>query len=97
MEVSANGIRIADFSILAKESGPWHFHSQMDEYCCCLKGLLSIEIKGRALKVLNPGERVWISSGVAHRVRNGSQLTCHYLVVQGVGEYDFVQVETTLA
>jgi quercetin dioxygenase-like cupin family protein len=94
MEIISNGIRIAEFSILPNETGPWHFHSQVEEYCFCLKRLLFIEIEGRASMVLNPGERVRIVSGVQHRVRNGSQRACQYLVVEGVGEYDFVQVET---
>jgi len=63
------------------------------EYCYCLGGCLSVDMEGKASVFLGSGDKVEIPAGIRHRVRNESKSICRFLVVQGIGEYDFVSVE----
>jgi quercetin dioxygenase-like cupin family protein len=38
---------------------------------------------------LNPGESCRIEAGIVHRLTNGGDTLCRYLLVQGGGRYDF--------
>ena len=92
--VNANGVRVAQFEMLPNASGPWHRHSQVSEHCFCLKGRIVVESAGKPVVHLGPGERCEIPVGVSHRLRNGGDQDCGYLVVQGIGAYDFVESES---
>jgi quercetin dioxygenase-like cupin family protein len=88
--INAGGVRVAEFELPPRTDGRWHHHSQVSEYCYCLKGRLVIEIDVRAPATLEAGDRCEIAAGVRHRVRNVDALAARYLVVQGVRRYDFV-------
>ncbi|MEE9411510.1 MAG: cupin domain-containing protein [Methylococcales bacterium] len=91
--IATADMRVAEFLLKAKHSGQWHYHSEIVEYCYCLDGLIVIEQEGKQSIVLKPGEKVEIAVGNVHRVCNvGAQLS-RYLVIQGVGAYDFLQVD----
>ena len=90
--IDANGVRVAEFEIDPKEKGIFHYHSEIMEYCYCIKGQLSIDIENSEQSiVLLPGEKIEIPLGVVHRVNNDTNSIGRYLVVQGVGSYDFIQ------
>ncbi len=89
--INENGVRIVEFVLSAQMDGAWHHHSQLTEYCYCLKGRLSIEIVGGETVALSPGDKCEITAGTSHRVCNKSHSDCRFLVIQGVGVYDFVQ------
>lgn len=89
--INENGVRIVEFVLSAQTDGAWHHHSQLTEYCYCLKGRLSIEIEGEKTVVLSPGDKCEIAGGTRHRVCNTDQSDCRFLVIQGVGVYDFIQ------
>jgi quercetin dioxygenase-like cupin family protein len=88
--INSGEVRVAEFELQPRTDGPWHRHSQVSEHCYCLKGRLVIEIEERQPTTLEAGERCEIAVGVRHRVRNVAALGATYLVVQGVGPYDFV-------
>jgi len=88
--INSGGVRVAEFELPPRTDGPWHHHSQVSEFCYCLRGQLVTEIEERQPATLDAGERCEIAVGVRHRVRNVAALGASYLVVQGVGPYDFV-------
>ena len=91
--IDANGVRVVEFSLSPGKSCAQHFHSHILEYCYCLQGQLSVDINDKqSTVVLNPGEKVEIAPRVVHSLRNETHQVSRYLVVQGVGEYDFVEV-----
>jgi len=91
--INKNGVRVVEFSLRGKSSGPWHHHTDVTEYCYCLRGQLCIEIDGKKSVLLQPGEKFKIDSNIVHRVRNEVNEDCCFLVIQGVGRYNFVQIE----
>jgi quercetin dioxygenase-like cupin family protein len=91
--VNSNGVRVVEFSLASGASGPMHSHSNVFEYCYCLEGLLSIDIEGEPSHVtLSLGEKIQIPVGKVHRVAGGGSSSSRFLVVQGIGDFDFVHV-----
>jgi quercetin dioxygenase-like cupin family protein len=88
----ANGIRAAEFKVEPYATGEHHYHSEVTEHCYCLKGKLLVEIETTKKSiVLLPGEKVEVSAGVTHSVTNLIGGISRYLVVQGVGKYNFIK------
>jgi len=83
-------VRVAEFEMAGNTSGDIHYHSLATEHCLCLQGLFQVEIAGRRVASLRPGERFEVPAGVSHRIVNAGQAPCRYLVIQSGGAYDFV-------
>jgi quercetin dioxygenase-like cupin family protein len=83
--------------VLALEEGQataWHFHSLVTDRMLCLEGAISVEFRDPAAAVaLDPGGRCEVRAGRVHRVVNLASTTARYLLVQGVGRYDFNEVD----
>lgn len=76
------------------EATAWHRHSAVDDYFVCLKGKIRVEIRGEELPApLEPGETARVAVGLTHRVSNSAGGASQYLLVQGVGPYDFLREE----
>lgn len=79
--------------ILALECGQataWHFHTEVKDRMFCLAGRIAIECREPQERFeIGPGERCEIAVGRVHRVVNLSAERAKYLLVQGVGQYDF--------
>jgi quercetin dioxygenase-like cupin family protein len=68
----------------------WHFHSHVHDYFVCLEGKVQVETKNPDFThVLEPGRRYLVTPGLVHRVVNLAGIISKYLLVQGVGRYDF--------
>ncbi|WNV11779.1 cupin domain-containing protein [Tardiphaga sp. 709] len=71
---------------------PWHYHSESLDHYFVLEGNVSIETRGAEPDVsLNVGDRYKIEPGIAHTVANTSTATSRFLLVQGVGQYDWLK------
>jgi quercetin dioxygenase-like cupin family protein len=85
--------------ILTLEGGQatsWHFHTEVTDKMLCLKGRIVIEQQGPQERVvLCPGGRCEVTVERVHRVVNQGTETAQYLLVQGVGRYDFNVVDET--
>lgn len=89
-------VHVKEFSLAAGEEVPWHGHTQIFDVFYCLEGRLDIELaqieSGKRLQALalNPGESARVEVGTAHRPHNRGPGVCRFLLVQGVGKYDYV-------
>ena len=73
---------------------PWHHHTQVTDHYYGLEGLLLIETQAPdTRRELNPGESATVMPPTAHHVSNPSGKPCRFLLIQGVGQYDFVKQE----
>ena len=83
--------------ILALESGQatsWHFHTEVTDKMFCLQGEIAVEYQTPSERAeLSPGERCEVSVERVHRVVNLTADIAKYLLVQGVGRYDFNVVD----
>ena len=81
------------FTLAAGETIPWHFHSVVTDWYFVLEGALSIETRAPAdHRDLLVGETYNIAPKTAHLVANRSDADTRFLLVQGVGHYDFLRV-----
>jgi quercetin dioxygenase-like cupin family protein len=72
----------------------WHYHTQVADFFVCLSGAVQVETRDPEAKTrLLPGEHTRASTGQVHRVVNVDPDKSEYLLVQGVGAYDFQRAE----
>ncbi|MDA0218765.1 MAG: cupin domain-containing protein [Proteobacteria bacterium] len=75
------------------QSVPWHYHSEITDSFVCLEGELVVETRApRAVHRLLPGGRCAVAPMTAHFVHGLDGSACRFLIVQGVGVYDYVAV-----
>ena len=83
-------LRVSILTLAAGQEVPWHFHSEIADTFFCLDGVLSVETRDpKSHHVLGVGESCAVPAKTAHRVtgRNGGRV--RFLIVQGVGVYDY--------
>ena len=70
---------------------PWHCHTHISDTFYVLEGQLRLVLQQPKQEVrLGPGESFAVAPGRPHLVTNGGDRSMTILVLQGVGEYDFV-------
>ena len=83
-------LRVRLFTLAPGEVIPWHFHSAIADEFFVLHGELTVETrKPDDCRVLGVGERYRINVGHVHQTSNRGAHDCRFLIVQGVGKYDF--------
>lgn len=91
-ELVAEGadLRVQVLTLAAGEGVPWHYHSEVTDHMVCLEGPMVVETRApRAFHRLAPGERCTVPAKTAHYVHGENGGPCQFLIVQGVGVYDF--------
>jgi quercetin dioxygenase-like cupin family protein len=94
-EIVAEGadLRVTVLTLASGQCVPWHYHSQITDSFVCLDGPMVVETRApRALHELLPGQRCAVPPKTAHYVHGKNDGPCRFLIVQGVGVYDFVPV-----
>ena len=94
-EVVAEGadMRVIVMTLAAGQSVPWHFHSEITDNFVCLEGQLVVETRApRAVAQLAPGERFAVAPKTAHTTCGKDKGPCKFMLIQGVGVYDYAPV-----
>lgn len=87
-------LRVVEYVLGPGESLPWHRHSAVTDTFYCLEGLIQLAIREPAQRlVLHPGETYAVPANVVHQAGNAANGTSRYLLVQGIGKYDFVRAD----
>lgn len=85
------GFRITELQISAKQKVPWHYHNSVQDTFYVLAGSIRIFMQDPKQDVrLAPGETFSVPAKRPHLVVNGGDVSATFLVLQGLGEYDFV-------
>ena len=85
------GFRIVELQISKAQQVPWHYHSNVQDAFYVLEGRLRIFLQDPKEEVrLGPGETYCVPPRRPHLVTNGGSASATFLVLQGIGEYDFV-------
>jgi quercetin dioxygenase-like cupin family protein len=88
------GLRVVEYVLQSGDALPWHHHTEVTDRFYCLEGLIDVELRTPAQQMLlHPGETCVVSPGIVHRSGNAAAGVSRYLLVQGVGRYDFVTVD----
>ena len=85
------GFRIQELQLSTTQKVPWHYHNNVSDTFYVLKGYLRIFLQKPKEEIrLAPGESFKAKAGRPHLVTNGGNTSVNFLVLQGVGEYDYV-------
>lgn len=97
--LATENVRVRILTLDGEQATAWHFHTEVTDRMLCLEGKVAVEYQDPPERAtLNPGERCEVAVKRAHRVVNLTAAPAKYLLVQGVGRYDFnVVAETALS
>ena len=85
-------VMVREYTLDPGEAIPWHRHSEVSDYYYALQGVIVVETRNpSALHELGVGQSATVTPPTLHYVSNRSRETCRFLLVQGVGKYDFVK------
>ena len=85
------GFRINELKISPKQKVPWHYHNNVSDTFYVIEGSLRIFLQQPKEDVrLGAGETYTVPPRRPHLVTNPGQASATFLVLQGIGEYDFV-------
>lgn len=85
------GFRITELQISPTQKVPWHYHNNVQDTFYVLSGNIRIFLRDPKDEVrLGPGETYTVKARRPHLVTNGGEVSATFLVLQGIGEYDFV-------
>lgn len=86
-----DGIQVSHIALDPGEEIPWHHHSEVSDTFFAARGPVTIETRNptRSLQ-LETGQTFQAVVGQPHRVSNQTGSTIEFLLIQGVGRYDFI-------
>ena len=85
------GFHISELQISPTQQVPWHTHTHIQDTFYVLKGEIRLFLRDPKEDIrLTPGETYSVSPGRPHLVTNAGQESATFLVLQGIGAYDFV-------
>jgi quercetin dioxygenase-like cupin family protein len=85
------GFRINELQISPTQNVPWHYHSNIQDTFYVLEGRIRVFLRDPKEEVrLGPGDTYSVPPPRPHLVVNGGDVSATFLVLQGIGEYDFV-------
>lgn len=83
-------LQVRIMNLNPREVGPWHYHTQVTDDIFCLTGRIAIRMLDPDHEInLKPGQRCKIQIARVHQLENLKDTKASYLLVQGIGPYDF--------
>ncbi|HEX5964520.1 MAG TPA: cupin domain-containing protein [Pyrinomonadaceae bacterium] len=88
------GFRISELQISSTQFVPWHSHTKISDTFYVIEGRVKLLLKDPEEELLlGPGETYVVRKRRPHRVENAGPMSATFLVLQGVGEYDYVALK----
>jgi quercetin dioxygenase-like cupin family protein len=85
------GFRINELQISPAQKVPWHYHTNVQDTFYVLAGRIRVFMREpKEDVVLGPGETFTLAPRRPHLVTNAGNASATFLILQGIGEYDFV-------
>ncbi len=92
--LDSENVRVRIMTLKAGQTTAWHYHTEVTDQMLCLEGPVAVECRSPHEQVeLVNGQHCEVEVGRVHRVVNLTDGIAKYLLVQGVGQYDFNEVE----
>jgi quercetin dioxygenase-like cupin family protein len=87
-------VLVREYTLDPGEAIPWHRHSEVSDYYYGLEGVVLIETRDPPVRhEVGVGQFATVSPPTIHHVSNPGARPCRFLLVQGVGRYDFVKAD----
>lgn len=86
-------LRVQILTLAAGEEVPWHYHTDITDSFVCLDGPMLVETRApRHDHLLAAGESCEVPARTAHRVSGDGGGACRFVIVQGIGTYDYIPI-----
>lgn len=90
----SSDVLVREYTLDPGETIPWHRHSAVSDYYYGLEGTVVIETRQPAVRhEVGTGQSATVTPPTVHQVSNPGKVPCRFLLVQGVGAYDFIREE----
>jgi quercetin dioxygenase-like cupin family protein len=87
-------VLVREYALDPGETIPWHRHSEVSDSYYGLEGTVVVETRNPAARhELAAGRSATVTPPTVHQVSNRAARPCRFLLIQGVGKYDFVREE----
>ena len=87
-------VRVQILTLASGQEIPWHYHTLSTDTIVCLDGPMVMKTQddpeGKELQV---GETLTVPPETPHQSAGKDGGSCRFLVVQGVGKYDFINTD----
>ena len=88
------GFRISELQISPSQCVPWHCHTRIADTFYVIEGTVKLLLRDPLEEVLlKSGETYTVRERRPHRVENAGPTSATFLVLQGIGEYDYVPLK----
>ncbi|WIM14064.1 cupin domain-containing protein [Enhydrobacter sp.] len=85
------GFHISELQLSPSQKVPWHYHTNVSDTFYVLEGQMRLFLQEPKEEVrLGPGESYVAAARRPHLVTNAGTTSLTFLVLQGMGEYDYV-------
>ena len=85
------GFRISELQLSPTQTVPWHYHTSISDTFYVLEGQMRLFLQNPKEDVrLGVGDSFVAVAGRPHLVTNVGEGSLTFLILQGVGEYDYV-------
>lgn len=85
------GFHISELQLSPTQTVPWHFHTNIADTFYVLEGEMRLFLQNPKEEVrLKPGETYTAVAKRPHLVTNAGKTSLTFLIMQGIGEYDYV-------
>ncbi len=93
MHAERDGFRISELTLSTTQQVPWHYHSEISDTFYVLEGQVTVYVREpKQTHKLETGESLVVGARRPHLVRNTGKGPATFLVLQGVGQYDYVPI-----
>lgn len=85
------GFHISELQLSPTQTVPWHFHTNIADTFYVLEGEMRLFLQNPKEELrLKPGDTYTAVAKRPHLVTNAGKTSLTFLVLQGMGEYDYV-------
>ncbi len=89
--IETSDVRVRVLTLKQDDVTKWHYHTNVTDNIFCIEGKIEIcQRDPEKTCVLAPGDRCEVKPYRIHSVINRNDSSSKYLLVQGVGSYDFI-------
>jgi len=87
-------VLVREYTLDPGEAIPWHRHSEVADYYYGLEGTVLVETRNPPSRhEIAAGQSAAVTPPTVHHVSNPGKNPCRFLLIQGVGKYDFVKAD----
>ena len=93
--VKGSDVQARIFTLAPGEKIPWHYHRQSTDHYFVLEGTLTVTTRefGEETRTVGIGGAHSVAPGTAHLIVNEGPSDCRFLLLQGVGAYDWIKTD----